>query len=388
MAYRSQGWLPLLFYDVDSGRVNQGEPKADRHLYDMPARAAIHMLLNCWYSSAFLGFGASSDFARELNCIRGLNPRLKMQAHFPDLDFSASTGLIVTGSSTPSLCFKLERLNLQSATQPSSYDKTPAPIVPFWEERVQSSMNYFSGVFRNFHFSPQTQTGCYNKASQKAHRTTIMKEVTMIQKLKTPSKLKNNDIVTQPIHRASNQMSNISGPEAPLGHRNTLTSRLVSSYPSPKTPVARHMRVLSRHIRSFEIPVDAQGTQANFSLTQIPSIMDVYLDAKSPSIDFTEEVLLEIAARSRRLSLISSPGFALASSTPQSLCPHWDVCDARHSVNSDSQSSFLTSEMTGLNPPWGQISLGKNAAQSGSLARHPDSFERSTATWSEGLNGK
>ncbi|KAJ3757245.1 hypothetical protein EV360DRAFT_84189 [Lentinula raphanica] len=226
------------------------------------------------------------------------------------------------------------------------------------------------------------------KASQKAHRTTIMKEVTMIQKLKTPSKLKNNDIVTQPIHRASNQMSNISGPEAPLGHRNTLTSRLVSSYPCPKTPVARHMRVLSRHIRSFEIPVDAQGTQANFSLTQIPSIMDVYLDAKSPSIDFTEEVLLEIAARSRRLSLISSPGFALASSTPQSLCPHRDVCDARHSANSDSQLSSLTSEMTGLNPPWGQISLGKNAAQSGSLARHPDSFERSTATWSEGLNGK
>ncbi|KAE9409929.1 hypothetical protein BT96DRAFT_912842 [Gymnopus androsaceus JB14] len=120
---------------------------------------------------------------------------------------------------------------------------------------------------------------------------------------------------------------------------------------SSKTPLARHLRVLSRHIRRCQ---NSEGTSSRvggpdhstdfqevISLTRIPSIMDVYLDAKSPSIDYTEEVFLEIADRISALS------------------PSWEE----------------------------QIWHGRNATHSGNLTRHPDSFERSTATWSEGLDG-
>ncbi|KAJ3782400.1 hypothetical protein GGU10DRAFT_363934 [Lentinula aff. detonsa] len=211
-----------------------------------------------------------------------------------------------------------------------------------------------------------------------------------IQKLKSKS---DNEGATQTLDRASNQMFP-STPEASLKHkhRKMLTSRMIFPPIPSKTPVARHLRVLSRHIRHFQISIASNeggecDSEAKISLTRIPSIMDVYLDAKSPSIDFTEEVLLEIADRSKRLSQLSSPRFALASSPTQRHCLHQD-CEYRHSANSDSHYSSLASEMTALNRSWEQIWLGKNATHSGNTTRHPDSFERSTAAWSEGLNGK
>ncbi|KAH7877096.1 uncharacterized protein C8R40DRAFT_1169020 [Lentinula edodes] len=153
---------------------------------------------------------------------------------------------------------------------------------------------------------------------------------------------------------------------------------------------ARHMRILSRHIKNCQISMVSvdegrENSAGEISLTRIPSIMDVYLDAKSPSIDFTEEVVLEIADRSRRLSLHSDLGFTFVSSQTQPrYSQHYEY---PHTVNSETLSS-LTSEVTGLNSSWEQIVLGKNVPQSGKFTRHPDSFERSTSTWSEGLNGQ
>ncbi|KAJ3902355.1 hypothetical protein F5879DRAFT_991103 [Lentinula edodes] len=152
----------------------------------------------------------------------------------------------------------------------------------------------------------------------------------------------------------------------------------------------RHMRILSRHIKHCQISMVSveegrENSAGEISLTRIPSIMDVYLDAKSPSIDFTEEVVLEIADRSRRLSLHSDLGFTFVSSQTQPrYSQHYEY---PHTVNSETLSS-LTSEVTGLNSSWEQIVLGKNVPQSGKFTRHPDSFERSTSTWSEGLNGQ
>ncbi|KAJ4496793.1 hypothetical protein C8R41DRAFT_918052 [Lentinula lateritia] len=153
---------------------------------------------------------------------------------------------------------------------------------------------------------------------------------------------------------------------------------------------ARHMRILSRHIQHCQISMlsideGRNNSAGEISLTRIPSIMDVYLDAKSPSIDFTEEVVLEIADRSRRLSLLSNLGFTFVSSQTQPHCSQ--PYEYSHTANSETLSS-LTSEVTGLNSSWEQILLGKNVPQSGESTRHPDSFERSTSTWSEGLNGQ
>ncbi|KAJ4479241.1 hypothetical protein J3R30DRAFT_2737288 [Lentinula aciculospora] len=186
--------------------------------------------------------------------------------------------------------------------------------------------------------------------------------------------------------RRSSQSQTTPKDTSPWKHRN-FSVFSPSSFKSP----ARHMRVLSRHIRQCQIFVasnatGAQKSDTRISLTQIPSIMDVYLDAKSPSIDFTEEILLEIADRSRRPSLLPSLDLALAPSQTQSPCSY-QHCEYHHTVNSDSLSSSLASELTGLNPSWEQILLGQNVTHSGNLTRHPDSFMRSTATWSEELNG-
>ncbi|KAJ4492172.1 hypothetical protein C8J55DRAFT_503217 [Lentinula edodes] len=165
--------------------------------------------------------------------------------------------------------------------------------------------------------------------------------------------------------------------------------RSTHSTHSSTNTAARHMRILSRHIQHCQISMVSinecrQHSAGRISLSRIPSIMDVYLDAKSPSIDFTEEVVLEIADRSRRLSL-SNLGFTFVSSQTQPFySQHYEY---PHTVNSETLSS-LTSEVTGLNSSWEQIVLGKNVPQSGKFTRHPDSFERSTSTWSEGLNGQ
>ncbi|KAJ3995520.1 hypothetical protein F5050DRAFT_1808590 [Lentinula boryana] len=236
--------------------------------------------------------------------------------------------------------------------------------------------------------SRRKPSSCYIKSPLKGQPMPSTEEVMEIQKLRSKSV---NEGATQTLDRASNRMFP-STPEASLKHRKMLTSRMIFPPIPSKTPVARHLRVLSRHIRHFQISIASNeggecDSEAKISLTRIPSIMDVYLDAKSPSIDFTEEVLLQIADRSKRLSQLSSPGFALASWPTQRHCSHQD-CEYRHSANSDSQYSSLASEMTALNPFWEQIWLGKNATQLGNTTRHPDSFERSTAAWSEGLNGK
>ncbi|KAJ3735166.1 hypothetical protein DFJ43DRAFT_31308 [Lentinula guzmanii] len=235
---------------------------------------------------------------------------------------------------------------------------------------------------------------CYVKSPLKGQQMPSTEEVMEIQKPKSKS---DNEGATQTLDRASNPMFP-STPEASLKHkhRKKLTSRMICPGIRSKTPVARHLRVLSRHIRHFQISIASNeggecDSEAKISLTRIPSIMDVYLDAKSPSIDFTEEVLLEIADRIKRLSQFSSPRFALASSPTQRHCLHQNCeCEYRHSAKSDSEYPALDSEMTALNPFWEEIWFGKNATGLGNSTRHPDSFERSTAAWSdsEGLNGK
>ncbi|KAJ3808969.1 hypothetical protein F5876DRAFT_78210 [Lentinula aff. lateritia] len=192
------------------------------------------------------------------------------------------------------------------------------------------------------------------------------------------------DSTINTLDRLRNQTyrSTIEFPLCRHGRRSTLPT-----HPSTDT---RHMRILSRHIRYCQISMASiderrQNSAGEISLTRIPSIMDVYLDAKSPSVDFTEEVVLEIADRSRRLSLLSNLGFTSASSQTQPRCSQ--SCEYSHTANSETLSS-LTSEVTGLNFSWEQILLGKNVPQSGTSTRHPDSFERSTSTWSEGLNGQ
>ncbi|KAJ3741584.1 hypothetical protein DFH05DRAFT_1462610 [Lentinula detonsa] len=228
---------------------------------------------------------------------------------------------------------------------------------------------------------------CYVKSPLKGqHMPTSTEEVMEIQKPKSKS---DNEGATQTLDRASNQMLP-STPEASLKHkhREMVTSRMICSRIRSKTPVARHLRVLSRHIRHFQISTASNergeyDSEAKISLTRIPSIMDVYLDAKSPSIDFTEEVLLEIADRTKRLSQFSSPGFALASPPTQRHYYLHQNCEYRQSAKSDSQNSALGSEMTALNPFWEEIWFGKNATRLGNITRHPDSFERSTAAWSD-----
>ncbi|KIK67762.1 hypothetical protein GYMLUDRAFT_792366 [Collybiopsis luxurians FD-317 M1] len=168
------------------------------------------------------------------------------------------------------------------------------------------------------------------------------------------------------------------------------TSKLFISLTSSKTPLARPLRVLSRHIRH-----SVQDSDALISLTRIPSIMDVYLDAKSPSIDFTEEVLSEIAVRSRRLA----NGLALASNWPfhshsPTLNSHSASC-RQYRLLSDlsdvplSPVGYVSSGVSGLSLSGEEeILFGGNDPLPGNFTQHPDSFERSTATWSEGLNGQ
>ncbi|KAF9077029.1 hypothetical protein BDP27DRAFT_1312989 [Rhodocollybia butyracea] len=195
---------------------------------------------------------------------------------------------------------------------------------------------------------------------------------------------------------------------------------------SPKAPLARHLRVLSRHIEHCQLTSGSTAgpnaspdaaKRANptaVSLTRIPSIMDVYLDAKSPSIDFTEEVLLEIADRTKRLSQVSRAGCALVSShycdpphhaydayspySPYNPCDEYNEYNGYNEYHGHRMPELslglglglgcLSSEVSGLSLSGEQIWSGRNAAHSGNSMRHPDSFVRSTAAWSEGLNGQ
>lgn len=52
-----------------------------------------------------------------------------------------------------------------------------------------------------------------------------------------------------------------------------------------------------------------------------PSIMDIILDAMSPSVDYSEEVLMEISDRSRDLSTLRSREYAFTD--PRSLNDYW-----------------------------------------------------------------
>ncbi|KAF5393044.1 hypothetical protein D9757_001281 [Collybiopsis confluens] len=169
--------------------------------------------------------------------------------------------------------------------------------------------------------------------------------------------------------------------------------------PRTKTLLARPLRILSRHVQDSVLASGAIG-----SLTRIPSIMDVYLDAKSPSIDFTEEVLSEIAARSRQLGMFTtSTSYGVSVETSYSYT-HSDPpssSTSRSLVNNYRQyrllsdacapSSSLVRGVSGLSLSGEeQISTGANVngVLSRDITRHPDSFVRSTATWSEGLNGQ
>lgn len=201
-----------------------------------------------------------------------------------------------------------------------------------------------------------------------------------------------NGLTVQALERIPSQSYHPAEPATHTRRRDSLThhsNRVVRIF-SSKTPLARHWRVLSRHIRRFQNSEAHDGgrsrpgdSQEMISLTQIPSIMDVYLDAKSPSIDYTEEVFLEIADRSRRLSLLNS-GYALASSHS---VPYYSSHHYHREYRLSDSSDSLSSEVSALNHyRKEQICHGGNDAHSGnSVTRHPDSFVRSTATWSEGL---
>ncbi|KAF5359021.1 hypothetical protein D9758_004853 [Tetrapyrgos nigripes] len=100
-------------------------------------------------------------------------------------------------------------------------------------------------------------------------------------------------------------------------------------------------------------------------LCRVPSIMDIFLDARSPSVDYDEEVFLEIADRSTWLLR---------------------RCDCREYEFLDEHSLRVYWADQGRRASiW--LGLGGTGSAStaftGPLTQLPDSFERSTATWTD-----
>ncbi|KAK7060381.1 hypothetical protein VNI00_001146 [Paramarasmius palmivorus] len=137
------------------------------------------------------------------------------------------------------------------------------------------------------------------------------------------------------------------------------------SQPRPKSklqsrlPHNRALFIIRRKLSVESVP-----------LSRIPSFMDHFLNHQSPSVDYdSEEIMLEIAYRIN-LNRIRQSSYYATRHYPRTLGLRrrgWD--DAGYGDGSDYDMNIVTD------------SEAEDA--SSVITRHPDSFERSTSTWTD-----